>query len=242
MNIIITMAGEGSRFRNAGFVQPKYEIVVKDRTMFEWALSSLSHFYKMAHFVFITRTGSASFIQDKLKTLQISGEVIEIDYLTSGQAATANIAMKRLNPDEAVAVYNIDTFVSPEQLRPGDILTDYTGWIPVFDASGDHWSFVDMDEYGEISRVVEKQRISNWGTVGFYYFSSAAKFSWCYEETYERNKSLYKETFVAPMYQELIKISGNVYGKVIDKEWIVPLGTPEELMASNLLLERLNYE
>ena len=41
MEIVITMAGLGSRFRKAGYNMPKFMIEAKGRTLFEWSMESL---------------------------------------------------------------------------------------------------------------------------------------------------------------------------------------------------------
>ena len=46
MKIIITMAGEGSRFKKIGIKKSKYEIVARDKTLFEWSMLSLSDFFQ----------------------------------------------------------------------------------------------------------------------------------------------------------------------------------------------------
>ncbi|WP_166239878.1 glycosyltransferase family 2 protein [Paenibacillus turpanensis] len=242
MNIVITMAGEGSRFKKVGFSQPKYEIMVNGKSMFEWAMLSLRNFFTNAHFVFVSKTGTSEFIEDKLKRMSISGSIIETDQLTSGQAETAKIAIETLDPLEQVAIYNIDTFVSPTELKPELISCSFEGWIPVFEAEGEHWSFAEIDKTDKVIQVAEKIRISNFATIGFYYFSSGKRFLECYEWTYIRSQSNYKETYVAPMYEALILNHGQVFAHVIDRSKIIPIGTPDELAASSVLLSGIQYE
>ena len=42
LTIIITMAGVGSRFKKAGFSQPKYMISVKGKTLFQWSMDLIN--------------------------------------------------------------------------------------------------------------------------------------------------------------------------------------------------------
>lgn len=35
MNVVITMGGLGSRFQKVGYTVPKYQIIVKGKTLFE---------------------------------------------------------------------------------------------------------------------------------------------------------------------------------------------------------------
>ena len=44
MNIVITMAGLGSRFKKAGYSEPKYMIEVHEKTLFDWSMESLEGF------------------------------------------------------------------------------------------------------------------------------------------------------------------------------------------------------
>jgi dTDP-glucose pyrophosphorylase len=231
MNIIITMAGESRRFRQEGFLRPKYELVVKNRTMFEWALLSLSAWFSEANFVFVARGGAASFIREKCERLGIqSFQVLELNYQTMGQASTAKIAIQTLCQNEPLAIYNIDTHIHERRLEPNLIPENCAGWIPVFLAPGPHWSFAEMDESRRIYRVIEKERISEWATVGFYYFLSASLFLDCFSETYGVNSDdVVGETYVAPLYNAMIQNWGEVFGEPLAFEEVVPLGTPAEV-------------
>ena len=66
MKIIITMAGEGSRFKKIGIKKSKYEIVARDKTLFEWSMLSLSDFFS-EEFIFIVKKSdnSEEFIKEK---------------------------------------------------------------------------------------------------------------------------------------------------------------------------------
>ena len=99
MKIIITMAGEGSRFKKIGIKKSKYEIVARDKTLFEWSMLSLSDFFS-EEFIFIVKKSdnSEEFIKEKCTSLGIEKyEVIEIDKLTEGQASTVMEAKKSIN-------------------------------------------------------------------------------------------------------------------------------------------------
>ena len=70
MNVVITMAGSGIRFREAGFFQPKHMIAVGGKTLFEWSLSSLQNFFEH-QFVFVARAehDSKAFVQKECAKL-----------------------------------------------------------------------------------------------------------------------------------------------------------------------------
>lgn len=226
MNIIITMAGLGSRFAEVGYSCPKYMIEAKGKTLFEWSMDSLVGYEpQVLKYVFIVRKehNARAFIEEKMKGKNI--EIIEIDYLTDGQATTALIGVNACDDRESVLIYNIDTYIEPNNLRYEQIKGD--GFIPCFKAEGTHWSFV-KEENGKVTDVVEKVRISDNCSLGAYYFSSAHLYKKIYESFYG-NKTLSKEKYIAPMYKAMLDEGYEVSYVVIPSSAVHVLGTPEEL-------------
>ena len=229
MNIIITMAGEGTRFKKSGFDTPKHMIEVRGRTLFEWALSSLANFFNN-RFIFVAKKShnSTEFIKEKCKSLGVKNIIIkEVSYLTKGQASTALEAEESIaDLNEEMAIYNIDTYVEPQQLRPEYIKGD--GWVPAFKAEGDRWSFVKFEENLKVTEITEKIRISEYATLGLYYFRSFALFKKCYT-SYKFDS--YKEEYIAPLYNVIIKEpSLNLYTHIVNENFIHVLGTPEDIV------------
>jgi len=223
------MAGLGSRFRKAGYTLPKYEIEVRGKTIFEWSMLSLKGF-AAKKYVFIVRKedDSKSFIQKICNDMMISAEVLEIDSLTLGQAETAMLAESFWKESEPILIYNIDTYVEPGEMNYSQIHGD--GFIPCFNGKGDHWSFVKLDEQGKALEIREKQRISNYCTVGAYYFRSAKLYTKLYKEYYLRSNKLEAgERYVAPLYNYLIERGGEVFISDIPADKVHVLGTPEEV-------------
>jgi len=226
IKIVITMAGEGIRFKKAGYTIPKHMIKVKDRTMFEWAMLTLKDFYG-EEFIFVTlkKNNDLSFINEKCGLLGIKKrKIIPIKNVTSGQAETVLKAEKEINPDEPILIYNVDTYVEPYELRKTDI-SGY-GFVPCFKADGTHWSFVKFDSNKRIFNITEKIRISEYASIGLYYFSSFSLFRKCFGEYYSQES---KEKYIAPIYNILIKNNKQVYTSILDSKKVHVLGTPEEV-------------
>lgn len=232
MTVIITMAGLGSRFRKAGYNCPKYMIEAKGKTLFEWSMDSLIGYNRhVSKYVFVVRKkdNTEDFIKDKMKKYGIDDvEVIGIDYLTDGQATTCMLAIPYCAPDKAIMVYNIDTYVEPNEMKYEDIQGD--GHIPCFHAEGDHWSFAKLDDRGNVTDVREKVRISDNCTLGAYYFSSARLYKELYNEYYADESRLEKnEKYIAPIYNYMIEKGMKVTISIVDAKKVHVLGTPEEL-------------
>ncbi len=228
MNIIIPMAGEGKRFRDAGITTPKPMIEVKGKSLLEWAMASLKYFYDNPFFFVAQKSMNvSSFIHEKAHALDISKiSIIEIDGITRGQAETVLAAREMISKvKEPILIYNIDTFVDPEYLKPEYIRGD--GWVPAFRARGDHWSFVQLNKELRVTDIAEKVRISPYATIGLYYFSSFGLYhSLCEEYPFDRER----ERYVAPLYLLMLrKPELEVYSCVIPEEAVHVLGTPEEI-------------
>lgn len=233
VSVIVTMAGFGRRFLDAGYTIPKYQIVVHDRSLFAWSMLSLRSFVEAgARFVFVVRSadGADDFIRDEARGLGIGAiEIVGLDAPTIGQAATALHAGQALVDTAApMLIYNIDTFVHPRALPAGAVRGD--GWIPCFPGAGEAWSFAAADADGRVSEVREKRRISPHATVGLYYFASFDRYADVYRRHYpDRARLEQGEAYVAPLYNTLIADGGAVYIHPVAARDVVPLGVPGEV-------------
>lgn len=232
MIIVITMAGFGTRFRKAGYSMPKYQITAHGKTLFEWSMESLAAFRRPEdRYLFILRREdqAAGFIREKCLAMGIRKiQVIELDEMTDGQATTAMLGAPYWEKESPLLVYNIDTYVEAGEMYPEQFCGD--GFIPCFCGEGDHWSFVRLGEDEKAVEVREKIRISDYCTLGAYYFAACGLYEKLYQEYYSENSRMEKgEKYIAPLYNYLIEKGKEVRISVIDAEKIHVLGTPEEL-------------
>lgn len=234
LEIVITMAGLGSRFRKAGYNVPKYMIEAKGKTLFEWSMISLDGFKDSANqYIFIVMKDEAedvrAFISNKCNEIGIkSYKIIVIDHLTDGQATTAMLANEHWNKDNCLLVYNIDTYIESNEMKSSELKGD--GFIPCFEGNGTHWSFVKLDNNQRAIEVREKQRISDYCTLGAYYFKSCNLYERLYKEYYLNSENTVNgEKYIAPLYNYLIEKGGDIYISNVDKKKVHVLGTPEEL-------------
>lgn len=231
MKILITMAGQGSRFKNVGITKPKHEIAVRGKPMFDWAMESLEAFFDQP-FVFVTQEqhSPSRFLEEACTRLGIGDyKIVKLSEYTDGQASTAIEANSLLDWDDSVAIYNIDTYIEPGYLT-GDILQG-DGLIPTFTAEGERWSFVRTDGSDRVIEVSEKEKISDHATAGFYYFRRWGDFINAYRASADDVKQDYGETYVAPHYNHLIEKGRNVFKHSINREAVHVLGTPKDLLA-----------
>lgn len=232
MKIIIPMAGAGSRFKKIGIDKCKHEILANSKTLFYWSMRSLVDFFDY-EFIFIYRGDQKQekFITSECKSLGIKKfKFVQINHITDGQASTVLACDQFIDEDTPIGIYNIDTYVEPFSILKKDIIANISGFIPSFKALGDRWSFIKLDaNHQYVTEVSEKKRISEYATVGFYYFNKWSIFKELHTSYRTDIINNFKESYIAPMYNYLINDNKKVSFSIIPSEKIHVLGTPEDL-------------
>ena len=234
-NVLITMAGRGQRFRDAGHAHPKHAIEVGGRSLFDWAMASLANFLTPgARLIFATLAGhgAAAFLRARRATFPTDDiHVRELKRVTDGQASTAYACRDLWRPAAPLLVYNIDTYVEPAWLSPAHIPPGADGWIPCAKLAGDHWSFARPGADGWVREVAEKRRISEHCSIGLYWFARPADFANAHAHTLAERQGRGGERYVAPLYEWLIRANRKVAISAVPAERVHALGTPAELAA-----------
>ena len=233
MTIIIPMAGLSSRFTNAGYVLPKYMLYVKNRSLFNLAVSSFEKYFDTCRFVFIARDvfDTRTFIEKECELMGVKDfSIVILPQPTRGQAETVleGITRAGVAEEEPVLIFNIDTF------RPGftfpEDMNGWDGYLEVFVGSGKNWSYAktESDDSTLVVETAEKVEISRYCSTGLYYFSSASSFMTAYTENLEHPKDGKAELYVAPLYNHLIKAGKKIHIHVIDRVDVIFSGVPAE--------------
>lgn len=228
------MAGRGSRFYQAGYKVPKYEIQAHGYSLFHWSMKSLKHFITPGSrivFVCLAENQSAAYIHQQCEQLGLTDiHIYELAEITDGQATSAYLSKDLWLPDHPLLVYNIDTYVNPRSLHPDNIPSGSDGWIPCFQVPGNHWSFVKTGQDGWALDVAEKDRISDYASIGLYWFAKSADYISAYDTFFNLPENLVRgERYIAPLYKHLIKAAKRVSIDDLPVEDVHVLGTPEEL-------------
>ncbi|MCX7207260.1 MAG: glycosyltransferase family 2 protein [Proteobacteria bacterium] len=233
-NIVITMAGRGSRFVDAGYTVPKYQIMAHGRSLFDWSMLSLKHFLSSdcrVIFVCLEENHSAAYVRQQSQLLGLRDiHVVELNDVTDGQATSAYLSRELWRAEEPLLIYNIDTYVNPQALQPSDIRASSDGWVPCFQVAGDHWSFVKLGDDGWAIDLAEKQRISAHASIGLYWFAQAGLYTQAYERFFADEKNLVRgERYIAPLYRQMIAEGRKVSISNLALADVHVLGTPAEL-------------
>ncbi|EKN6166128.1 glycosyltransferase family 2 protein [Yersinia enterocolitica] len=234
LNIVIPMAGSGSRFAVAGYENPKPLIEIFDIPMIKIVINNLKP--KCIHrFIFIVQRSHVEQydVANKLKLWVDNAIIIETDGLTDGAACTVLLAKEYINNSDPLMIANSDQYIDCDINNYLAAISDkkYQGGIMTMTADDPKWSFVGFDNSGRIDKVIEKKVISNEATVGIYNYSCGADFVTSAEEMIEANDRVNGEFYVAPTYNYLITKGRNigVYNIGSEANGMYGLGTPADL-------------
>lgn len=232
INIVIPMAGRGSRFSNAGYTHPKPLIPINGVPMIRLVIENL----KLAiehQFVFICQNEHIKFynLDVKLKEWAPGCKIIGIDGITEGAACTVLTAEEIINNKNPLMIANSDQFINIDINKYiNSIQNSDDGMIMTMSSIDPKWSFVEIKN-GNVIRVAEKEVISNEATVGIYNFKYGKDFVSSAHEMIKRNDRVNGEFYVAPSYNYLVKNNKKVsfYNIGSEANGMYGLGTPSDL-------------
>ncbi len=236
LNIVIPMAGAGSRFSKVGYKVPKPLISIHGTPMINVVINNLRPDCEH-RFIFICQQAhlEAYNLVAKLKSYTPNCEIIGINGLTEGAACTVLAAKELICNNDKLMIANSDQFVNYNintYLKDVD-KKNLDGHIMTMKADNPKWSFVRLDDNNHVINVVEKEVVSNEATVGIYNFANGKDFVHAAKEMINSNDRVNGEFYVAPVYNQLIKRNCKVgifnIGEV--QSGMYGLGTPDDLNA-----------
>jgi HAD superfamily hydrolase (TIGR01509 family) len=229
LNVLIPMAGAGSRFEQAGYTFPKPLIDVRNKPMIQVVVDNLNI---DANYIYVVqKSHRAKYNLDTLLNL-ITPEckIVEVDGLTQGAACTALLAKEFIDNDAPLFFANSDQFVEwdSNEFMYKMNETNADGGIVTFKAIHPKWSFAKVNSLtGLVEEVAEKNPISDDATVGYYYWKHGSDFVKYAEQMIEKDIRVNNEFYVCPVFNQAIEDAKEIRTFNVSKMW--GLGTPEDL-------------
>jgi HAD superfamily hydrolase (TIGR01509 family) len=232
VNVVIPMAGLGSRFSTVGYDTPKPFLPVLGKPMYEVVLHNLipPEVFSRAEIHLIVRNEHLSlFHNHPYSNLHLHG----IPSLTEGPACTVLTLKEIINHDTPLMIANSDQYLEWNAMDFYYALShpDWDGVISTFhqpNPKDRRWSYVKMNDQGEVTEVAEKTVISEWATTGIYGWKRGSDFVRDAEQMILQNERVNNEFYVCPVYHQTIHSppSGRVRTLHCKKMW--GLGVPED--------------
>jgi dTDP-glucose pyrophosphorylase len=235
LQIIVPMAGRGSRFSDAGYTTPKPLIPVGGRPMIQWVIENIRP-QRVHQFTFICLAEHLEKFPEvpaELQRICPGCNIVAVRAVTEGAACTVLLAKNFINSGDPLMIANSDQIIDLDinkYLAAGDV-PDVSGLIMTFWADHPKWSYCRMRVDNSVSEVVEKQVVSNEATVGIYNFRRGEDFVRAAENMIAKDLRVNSEFYVAPVYNQLIAERAKIITVKtgVERNGMYGLGIPEDL-------------
>jgi HAD superfamily hydrolase (TIGR01509 family) len=228
MNVLIPMAGAGSRFEQAGYTFPKPLIDVNGKPMIQRVVDNLN--IDARHIFIVQKSHYEKYaLKHMLNLIAPNCEIVQVEGITEGAACTTLLAKEFIDNDEPLVLANSDQYVEwdSNQFMYSAMADDIDGSILTFEATHPKWSYARLNDDGFVVEVAEKKPISKHATVGVYFWRRGSDYVRSAESMISKNIRVNNEFYVCPVYNEALLDGARVKTFHIDKMW--GLGTPEDL-------------
>lgn len=228
LNVVIPMAGHGSRFTEAGYTFPKPLIEVNGKPMIQTVVENLNI---DANYTFIVQSEHYEKYALKylLNNIAPNCNIIQVSSVTEGAACTVLLAKSIINNNNPLLLANSDQYVDwdSRDFHYACENSALDGCILSFNSIHPKWSYARLDTNGYVIEVAEKKPISDHATVGIYYWAHGSDFVKYAEQMISKNIRVNNEFYVCPVFNQAIEDQKKIKTYKIHKMW--GLGTPEDL-------------
>jgi len=228
LNVLVPMAGAGSRFAQQGYTFPKPLIEVNGKPMIQVVVENLNI---EAHYIFIVQQEHYEKYNLKymLNLIAPGCDIVQVNGITEGAASSTLLAKNYINNDSPLLIANSDQYV---EWNSNECMYTFTadeidGGIVTFNSTHPKWSYALLGDDGFVSEVAEKKVISNKATVGIYYWKTGSDYVKYAEQMINNNIRVNNEFYVCPVFNQAIADNKKIKIKPIDNMW--GIGTPEDL-------------
>jgi dTDP-glucose pyrophosphorylase len=237
LQILMPMAGLGSRFAKAGFETPKPLIEVDGQPMFRKALESIQAIEADKSYLFVIRQEhvDSQQLDQLIKSALPEAQITVIPEMTRGAAETALAAKELLNPDDGLIIMDCDLWfqsASYNQMVQNSLSgqSDIAGGLLTFASDNPRYSYAKVGSDDIVTETAEKRVISDHAITGAYFFAAARDFTGTTLRLLQEPLSdKMPEYYISFLYNILINEREKIQAAYVDE--FASFGTPEELEA-----------
>lgn len=229
IHLIMPMGGAGSRFFKTGFVMPKPLIEINGKPFLYWSTKSLTNYIEVEDITFVV-------LQEHIDKFNINEVILKyfpnakiqiIPKLLNGAVLTCIEGVKSIKDDLPIIFNDCDHLFYCNEFNNYCKLAKFNeldGALLTFKSNDPKYSFLEMDESGNVIRTIEKQAVSDNAICGAYYFRNKQTFISNASEYLD--KCNYSEYFVSGVYNIMASHKARIKNFVCDEH--LSFGTPDE--------------
>ena len=223
INLIMPMAGGGTRFKKNEIDIPKPLIEINDKPFFFWAAQSILKFIEIKNLIFVV-------LKEHIEKYNIDKKILEyypnakiqiINNVLNGAVFTCLEGIKLIDNDDPILFNDCDHAFLSETFYKYCMehnFSDIDGALLTFYSNEAKYSYIALDEKNNVIETMEKKVISDKAICGAYYFKNKKIFKTAVEK--------YLGNFISGVYNVMIK--NNLLIKYFPTDLHISFGTPEE--------------
>ena len=237
MNVLIPMAGAGSRFKKEGYTTSKPLILVNQKPMVVEATSNLP---KGDKYIYICRQKNIQddYVDKEIKQYYPNSQFIIVKELTEGQASTCLLAKDEINNNEELIIGACDNGMIWDEKKflfeknQADCLVwSFRKNVTVVNKPEAYgWVEVNGKNFAKRTSVkvpISNNPISDHAIVGTFWFKKGKHFVEAAEKMIKQNRKINNEFYVDECINDLIELGMKV--KVFEVDKYICWGTPNDL-------------
>jgi NDP-sugar pyrophosphorylase family protein len=225
LTILIPAAGTGERFKLAGYTDPKPLVPVLGKPMLQRIIGNLRP--RIQHrVVVISRVNVDSVLTEKDIRIHLSQPTEgAVDTLLKARDHFTTEPLLIANCDQLCA-FDVNDFITASSVVDGGIVT--------FKSNKSHHSYVQVDQWGIVTAIAEKDPISTQAVCGIYYFRHGSDFLHYADQVIKADIRVQNEFYVSSVLDRMVAegLSFTTY----DAPSFM-LGTPEELQLFEVAIQ-----
>ena len=237
LNIVVPLAGAGSRFSKNLWHQGKPMIDIAGKPMLQWVVENVNTTVYEPNFIFIARRDYEGHLERLIAGTGVEKYQIKyLDEVLQGAALTVLTVRDWIDNDTPIFVVNSDQYLEFDKDEfYSRMKRDYStcgsdGFILSFEPEQKTtaWSYVELDSRSEfVTQVKEKVVLSDIATVGAYAWRTGRDFVNSALRMIDADDTTNGEFYVAPVYNYS---PGSKY-KVFPVSKMYGTGVPSDLVA-----------
>lgn len=220
MKVIIPLCGKGQRFKAAGYTTEKPLIPVFEKPL-------IQHVFEMFKteevFVFTNLDISLfTFAPSNVKFISIPRE-------TKGAVETLWLGLTQINIEDECLVVDGDSFYTCDIVSLCNNLTSNA--VVYFETANEApvYSYIEIDKENAITKIREKEKISNNANTGAYFFKHACVLKSYCKLVIDQNITYRGEPYISCLIDKMISNDYLFTAVKIDPTCFKCLGTPKQL-------------
>lgn len=234
MNVLMPLGGGSQFFSREEYFYPKMLIEIQGKPMVQHAIENLQSLDQDLQFIFVVkRSDCVEFHLDETLRLltQDQCKIVMLDHDTKGAACSSLIAIDLINNHDPLVIANFDQLFDcnlGEYLKQLQSSACDAGCL-TFDSTHPRWSYVLVNDKGQVMEAAEKRPLSRHAIAGFYYYQHGQEFIKAAQLAIRKSCSNSEIFYISPTFNELILQNKFVQAITVPNEVYHSFYTPQKI-------------